>query len=432
MERRWAAELSESTMTRPLSRTQALWLGVVAAAALAIGGWRLLTLPQNNAWARDAITVTAPFRDVGGLLPGTRVHVQGVDVGEVAAVRLPDVAGDPVTVELRLAGHLRSRLGTDAQVSIARESPIGERLVRLVPGGPDSPRLHDGAVLASADTPDLFAGLTQTAGKLNAILGDMDAVLQTLKQGEQTFTQDVAQSARKLNTVLTRLDQSLVQVEAGKGTLGKLLQDEKLYDELTAAVRELKATAYDIRKGEGTLGALVKDRAAYEKTLETVEDVRAMIASVKQNSDAVRSLPVVRSYVVDVNKELVRPDMKRLRKVYAESELFEPGRAVLTGKGKAKLDGAIEWLKGYKTGEVVIAGIAAPATNANFAQTLTQKQSDAVRDYLVSNSVHRTGWWWWNTRPVRALGCGNQPPAQPEAENLPPSRVEVILFLAEK
>jgi hypothetical protein len=49
--------------------------------------------------------------------------------------------------------------------------------------------------------------------------------------------------------------------------------------------------------------------------------------------------------------------MKRLRKVYAESELFEPGRAILTDKGKTKLDGAAEWLKGYKTGEVVIAGV---------------------------------------------------------------------------
>src|SRR6185369_7006563 len=101
-----------------------------------------------------------------------------------------------------------------------------------------------------------------------------DAVLQALRKGEQSFTDDVAQSARKLNLVLTRLDQSLAQVEAGKGSLGKLLHDDKLYDELTAAARELKSAAYDIRQGEGTLGALVKDRAAYEKTLETVEDVR--------------------------------------------------------------------------------------------------------------------------------------------------------------
>lgn len=415
-------------MTRPLSRMQALILGVVAVIALGIGGWRLLSIKQN-AWSGDAIAVTTAFQDVAGLQPGTRVHLQGVDVGEVAAVELPEVAGDPVRVRLRLAGHLKTRLGNDARVAIHRDNPLGDRVVRLVPGSADSPRLEDGDPLTALESPDLFDGLAQTARKLNAILGDMDAVLQSVRKGEESFTTDVAQSAKKLNSVLTRLDQSLARVEGGEGSLGKLLRDDKLYDELTAAAKELKSAAYDVRQGDGTLGALVKDRAAYEKTLEAVEEMRGLIQSVKQNSDAMKNLPLVRSYVVDVNKELVRPDKKRLRKVYAEDELFEPGRAVLTARGQRSLDAAADWLKGHPTGEIVIAGVAAPHTNANFAQTLTQKQSEAVRDYLVQQAVHRTGWWWWDTRSIRAVGCGNLPPAQPEPADLPPGRIEVIVFL---
>src|SRR4029079_1521000 len=119
--------------------------------------------------------------------------------------------------------------------------------------------------------------------------------------GEQSFTRDLAQSARKLQDMVSR-------VESGKGTLGKLVQDEQLYDELTGTLRELRGVAYDVRKGDGTLGQLVKDREAYEQTLRTVEDVRGMVASVKQNADALKSLPVVRSYVVDADRELVRPD----------------------------------------------------------------------------------------------------------------------------
>lgn len=386
-------------MTRPLSRWQALTLGLVAVAALAIGGWRIATLPRSG-WNRDAITVTVLFQNVAGLQVGTRVHLQGVDVGEVATVDLPEIAGNPVTVKLRLASHLRTRLGTDAGVSIARENPLGDRIVKLLPGAADSPRLDDGVTLVAQETPDLFDGLAQTAGKLNQ--------------------------------ALSRLDHSLAEMEAGKGSLGKLLKDDLLYNELAAAAKELKSAAYDVRQGDGTIGSLVKDRAAYEKALETVDDVRGLIASVKQNSDAVKSLPVVRNFVIDAHKELVRPDMKRMRKIYAEDELFEPGRAVLTDAGRTKLDAAADWLKGTKTGEVMIAGIAAPGTNAAFANTLTQKQSDAVRDYLVSRDAHRTGWWWWNTRPVRSIACGNQPPSQPETETLPATRIEVILFVAEK
>lgn len=418
-------------MTRPLSRWQALTLGFVAVAALALGGWRLATSSRSG-WQRDTFSATVPFQNVAGLQPGTRVHLQGVDVGEVAAVELPEIAGEAVTVRLRLAGHLQTRLGTDAVVSISRDNPLGDRIVRLIPGSADAPRLHEGVALAPRETPDLFEGLAQTAGKLNAVLNEMDATLAAFRKGEQTFTTDLTQSAAKLNAVLTRADRAFADVEAGKGSLGKLLSDDRLYNELTAAARELKSAAYDVRQGDGTLGALVKDRAAYEKTLEAVEDVRALIASVKQNSDAVKNLPLVRNYVVDANKELVRPDMKRLRKVYADDELFEPGRAILTDAGRKKLDAAADWLANYKTGEVMIAAMSAPSTNAAFAQTLTQKQSEAAREYLISRSVHRTGWWWWNTRSVRSIGCGNQPPVQPEAEALPASRVEVILFLPEK
>lgn len=419
-------------MTRSLSRLQALLLGSVFVAALAIAGWTLLHLSQRQGWPSDSMTATASFQDVNGLQVGTRVHLQGVDVGEVAAVVLPEVAGQPVTVHLRLAGHLQARLGDDTRVRIARDNPLGERVVRLLPGRPEAARLQDGAVLAAAEAPDLVDGLAQAAGRLNDLLRELEGAARALRQGEQSFTQDLAQSARRLNQVLTRLDQNLADVEAGHGTLGKLLRDDGLYEELTGTLRELKGAAYDVRRGEGTVGRLMKDGTAYEQTLEAVKEVRGLVSSVKQNSDALKSLPVVRSYVVDANKELVRPDRERLRKVFAASDLFEPGKALLTDEGRTRLDRAADWVKEHPEAEVVIAGIASPREEASFAQTLTQKQSEAVRDYLVQNAANRTGWWFWNRRPLRAVGCGTQPPAQPEADALPPARVEIVLFLPQK
>lgn len=389
-------------MTRTLNRTQQTLLGAALLGALVVTGWLFFAMPQRQAWSDAGVRVSAPFSDVGGLQVGTRVHLQGVDVGEVEAVELPDVAGQPVTVRLRLSASAAGRLGTDAQVKISRDNPIGERIVRLVPGTAESPRLADGAILAAAEAPDLFDGLSSATRKLNDVLKDLDASLKTLRAEDRTFVEDVAQSAKKLNVVLGKLDRSLAKVEAGEGTLGKLLKDETLYDDLTQAAKELRGGAVD---------------------------ARGLIASAKQNSDAIKSLPVVRSYVVDPNKELVRPDRKRVRKVFAEDELFEPGKAVLTDEGKTRLDSVADWLKTRPEGEVAVASVAGPAVDATFAQTLTKAQAEAVRDRLVRKGAHRTGWWWWDTRAIAAHGVGTQPPAQPEAEDLPPARVEVLLFL---
>ena len=86
----------------------------------------------------------------------------------------------------------------------------------------------------------------------------------------------------------------------------------------------------------------------------------------------------------------------------------EPGKAVLTAPGKRRLDGAAEWLNGQKEqgSELLVATFAAPNQNADFAQTVTQKQSEVVMEYLRANhKVHQIGRWWWSTRTTRARGC---------------------------
>jgi outer membrane protein OmpA-like peptidoglycan-associated protein len=164
----------------------------------------------------------------------------------------------------------------------------------------------------------------------------------------------------------------------------------------------------------------------YAEALTSIQDMRRMVASVKQNADAIKSLPVVRSYVVDAQKELVRPDCKRTRKWYAEHQLFEPGRAVLTSAGREKLDEAAAWLNEQKDAgsEVVVAAFADPKQPADFAQTLTEKQSQVVVDYLRNqHRVQRTGFWWWSNRNVKALGLGANPSPMPESEALPSARI---------
>jgi phospholipid/cholesterol/gamma-HCH transport system substrate-binding protein len=382
-------------MTRSLTPVQALLQGSVVAIALGVGIWALWAIPSQANW--DSFEATTRFTDVHGLKTGTRVHLQGVDVGEVTAVVLPEIAGQPVQVRMRLTGSLQSRLGSDAKVKIAQDNPLGDRLVRLIPGSADSPRIVDKTELASAESPDLIDTLAQASAKASAVLG--------------------------------RLDTIAAQVEKGNGTLGRLLKDDSLYTELAAASRDVRGIVRDVKNGEGTVGKLVKDQAAYDEAIQAVKDVHDVAVSVKQNSDAVKSMPIIRSFITDASKELVRPDKRRVRKVFGEDELFEPGQAILTAAGRSRLDGVAQWLKSYNTGEVVVAGIAAPKSDPTFAQTLTQKQSEAVTTYLRAGGAHRTGYWWWSTRPVKAIGCGNRPPAQPESEELPAARVEVVLFL---
>ena len=60
----------------------------------------------------------------------------------------------------------------------------------------------------------------------------------------------------------------------------------------------LRSGAKRLVPGEGTLGKLVKNNDVYAETLSSLQDVRKMVNSVKQNSDAIKTMPIIRSYVV--------------------------------------------------------------------------------------------------------------------------------------
>ena len=51
------------------------------------------------------------------------------------------------------------------------------------------------------------------------------------------------------------------EINAGKGTLGKLAKDEKLYNETTAAMTNFKEIMEKINRGEGSVGKLVNDES---------------------------------------------------------------------------------------------------------------------------------------------------------------------------
>ncbi|MHB1425111.1 MAG: MlaD family protein [Gemmataceae bacterium] len=201
--------------------------------------------------------------------------------------------------------------------------------------------------------------------------------------------------------------------------------------ELADVLGQVKQTLEGIQKGDGTLGKLARDPQAYDALLDLLHQGRDAMISIGQGADAVKQMPVVRDYVEDAASLLVRPNCERNRQYFAESELFEPGRSVLTAQGRERLDNLAPWLEGmkHKGSEVVVVAYADPRkASPKLAQALTRQQSEAVCDYLKKqHSIQKMG--WFSSRKVTALGQGVNPPPAPEREAVPAARVEVLVFV---
>lgn len=209
------------------------------------------------------------------------------------------------------------------------------------------------------------------------------------------------------------------------------LLDSEANTELADVLGQVKQTLEGIRNGDGTLGKLARDPQAYDALLEMIQQGRETIASIGQGADAVKQMPLVRDYVEDATGLLVRPNCECNRKYFAESDLFETGRAVLTAQGRERLDQVAPWLEGlkHKDSEVVIVSYADPHKSPpRLAHALTRQQSEAVCDYLKrQHSIQKMG--WFSSRKVVALGQGVNSPPAPERDPLPPARIEVLVFV---
>ena len=83
--------------------------------------------------------------------------------------------------------------------------------------------------------------LGQNAEGIGEMIGDAEAIADTLNQA------DLGRSLRSLNATLSQADSILGRINRGQGTVGKLINDEELYEELVQASDELKRLLMDVQ-----------------------------------------------------------------------------------------------------------------------------------------------------------------------------------------
>lgn len=100
--------------------------GIVALIYLSI------TLGNVTLFGSNYYSATALFDSITGLRKGASVEVAGVRVGKVTEIRLEN---DMALVEMDI--HKNVKLSDDSIASIRTKGVIGEKFIKLTPGGSD-------------------------------------------------------------------------------------------------------------------------------------------------------------------------------------------------------------------------------------------------------------------------------------------------------
>ena len=109
-----------------------LGVGLFVLVGLIALGWMSVKLGRVDLFGNRGYVVNADFPTVGGLKAGSTIEIAGVEVGRVDRIVLQDYQAHVVMVI-----QPGVKLQDDSIASIKTKGLIGERYVRISPGGSD-------------------------------------------------------------------------------------------------------------------------------------------------------------------------------------------------------------------------------------------------------------------------------------------------------
>src|SRR5262249_6593022 len=86
-----------------------------------------------------------------------------------------------------------------------------------------------------------------------------------------------------INQTTAKLRDLMNDIDAGKGTLGKLAKDQEYAQKIDRITTDLETISNRLAAGEGSAGMLLKDPALYNNSNQMLIETRNLIKALREN-----------------------------------------------------------------------------------------------------------------------------------------------------
>jgi phospholipid/cholesterol/gamma-HCH transport system substrate-binding protein len=274
-------------------------LGIFFALAL-IAAFLIMEMIGSFDFFKRGIRVHARFNTVQELKEGDPVKMAGVQVGRVEKIELLE---DKVDVMMKL--NMPDNVRTDSKAIIKFAGLMGQNFVEIRFGSVAAPKADNNTLIKSEEQPDLSALMA----RLDKVASGIERATESIS-GESfekllaPLTDFVKENSPRLTAILVNIKTISSQVAEGKGSIGRLINEETFYHSALAAVTNLNDTASEIKatvsqarnvvaeinEGKGTLGRLAKDDALYKETTTALTNLREILERINRGQGSIGKL----------------------------------------------------------------------------------------------------------------------------------------------
>lgn len=239
--------------------------------------------------------------EVEGLTLGAPVRLEGVEVGNVDAIRIaPRRTGEKldrlrnVEVHMRIDRRFQNEIRTDSRASLVTEGLLGNRYVRLTRGVAAESIPPQGEVKGEEEAAikqivERGADLVQNLGALSK---QVQEIVEGVKRGRGSLGKFLVDDTlyNRLNESAGRIDQMLIETQQGRNSLGKFIANDELYQRINSAAGRVDALLAEIQGQKGSLGKFIHDPEVYENARQFVDKANAFLADVRAGKGSLGKL----------------------------------------------------------------------------------------------------------------------------------------------
>lgn len=247
-------------------------IGVFVLLALIGLGVFIFSVTDSSVFEKGK-SIKVIFNFANGLKKSAPVRIAGVDQGVVKEINLFFDSQDSKTkAEVELWVTKDIKMPKDSVITINQLGLLGEKYVEIIPGIDTKEFFVEGQRIIGKDPisqEEISSRVLEVADKLDHTISGFNKVLHdgdNIDALESTLT--------NLHKITGDINEIFSKLRDGKGTMGKLLQDEGLYDELKELTSSLKDVFYNVKEGKGVIGKLLYDDRLYEDLQGLTSDLR--------------------------------------------------------------------------------------------------------------------------------------------------------------
>lgn len=269
---------------------------------------------ERQSMFSKTMQIKATFGNIEGLRIGAPVRLSGINVGSVTNIEMKSDTSGKVDVEMKIESNVSRFLRANTKATIQTEGLVGNQFITLVISQSPAPQVKNGDYIEGIDPLGFSAVLQETQSTLEntrEMTQYLAEIVAKVNEGEGSIGKLINDESlyNSANNLVLTADRSLTTLTTNLDTLIFVVNSigsevETFLNDIDKAVVEINSIVTSAKSGKGVLGNLIMENSQMDTTINTIlrnfveisEETKLSAARLAENMEALKHNWLFKSY----------------------------------------------------------------------------------------------------------------------------------------